>query len=610
MSIRLREISQRTGGGEIARETELIGTVFTIGRGTDCNIQVADLAVMLRHATLRIVDRATAVLDAAGGVPLRIDGRYVEHAEVDVVTGAKLTLGDHELVIEAGDAGAVVLTVERVAAAVDYAGAGDEARIFSLGAVLPGKRVMAWALVVLLIGFGLGWPIWWHAQARPPAATLAVQPAAFHPDEVWNPGPLSRAHANLSHNCGACHDKAFASVRDDQCRACHSALPDHAPIRRMQRARAAPAGVVAVAQARLAHAAHLTVGRCAQCHSEHQGPNGALLVASNFCAGCHKGLGRRLPDTMLLDASDFGSGGHPQFRPTLVIDPGPRPEFARLSLDTRPQEHSGLKFPHGTHMAEGGTVQRMAAAGGTELNCASCHKPNPDGLRFRAVEMQRDCGACHDLAFDRDRSGTIRTLPHGKPREVVAILRDFYAGQPGWAGFRDRRRPGLVPGIQSAKTVEDKVRAVFSPGGACFDCHDVLPSKHGVSFAVAPVRVADHYLPKGRFPHASHASTHCATCHAAATTSVSSVDVMLPGIATCRQCHGNPQSKAPVPSDCQTCHGYHDGADADRRIVSASRRPQNGQNRVPPSPGVPGPGSQGTPSWSDRTTGSSVNTGS
>ena len=565
MSVRFRQISQRAGGGEIARESELAGDTFTIGRGTDCNIQVADLAVMLRHARLRVVDRTKMTLDAIGGVPLRVDGRFVEHAEVDIVGGATLTLGTHELVIGPADGGGIVLTLEQVSAPLDYAAAHDEARIFGLVDVLPGKRVMAWALVVLLLGFGLGWPISWHVQQRPAAAALAVQPTAFHPDELWNPGPLSRAHASLSHNCGACHDKAFASVRDAQCQACHDALPDHAPLRRMQRARAAPAGLVAVTEAKVAHAAHLTVGRCAQCHSEHEGPNGALLVASSFCVDCHKGLTSRLTDTGLLDAGDFGQGGHPQFRPTLVTSPGLRPEFMRLSLDTKPKEQSGLKFPHGTHMLPGGTVERMAAAGGAALTCASCHRPNPDGLRFRAVEMERDCGSCHDLAFDRDRFGTVRTLPHGKPREVVGILRDFYAAQPGFAGFRDRRRPGLVPAIQSAKTIEDKVRAVFSPGGACFGCHDVVPPTRGLNFAVAPVRVADHYLPKGRFPHARHASSRCETCHAAATTSLSATDVMLPGVATCRQCHGDPRSRTPVPSDCQTCHGYHDGPDASDR---------------------------------------------
>ncbi len=609
MSVTLRQISQRAGGGEIARETVLVGTIFTIGRGTDCDIQVADLAVMLRHATLSVADRATVVLEATGGVPLRVNRRFVERAEVDVVTGATLTLGAHELVIGPGDGGTVALTVERVAAAVDYADAHDEARIFGLAAVMPGKRVMAWALFVLLLGFGLGWPIWSHQQPRPPAATLAVQPVAFHPDEVWNPGELSRAHANLSHNCGACHDKAFASARDEQCRACHAKLPDHAPLRRMQRARPAPQGTVAVAEAKLHRAAHLTIGRCASCHKEHQGVNGALMVASSFCGDCHKGLSGQLGDTGLLNAGDF-AGAHPQFRPTLVIAPGPVARFARLSLDTRPQERSGLKFPHGTHLLPGGTVERMAAANGAPLDCASCHKPNPDGLRFRAVEMERDCGSCHDLAFDRDRAGTIRTLPHGKPRQVVGILRAFYAVQPGWSGFRDRRRPGLVSGIGEARSIEDKVRAVFSRGGACFDCHDVIPPKTGLNFDVAPVRIADHYLPKGRFPHARHSTSRCATCHAGAATSVSSGDVLLPGIATCRQCHGNPQSKTLVSSECQTCHGYHDGiAGADRRSASpASDRIQKGQN-LPPLP-LPGPGSHGTPRFSDLTTGSSVNTGS
>lgn len=601
MSITLRQISQRAGGGEIAREAVLVGTVFTIGRGTDCDIQLPDLAVMLRHATLTVSGPGTVAVEATGGVPLRVGRRFVDRVEVDIAAGAMLMLGAHELVIGRGDDGGILLTVEQVAVTLDYAAAHDEARIFGLGSVMPGKRVMAWALVVLMLGFGLGWPIWWHAQPQPPAATLVVQPTAFHPDEVWNPGALSRAHANLSHNCGACHDKPFASVRDAQCRACHTALPDHAPLGRMQRARAVPKGMVEVAQAKLAHATHLTEGRCAQCHSEHQGPNGALLVASSFCADCHKGLNARLVDTRLLNASNF-TDAHPQFRPTLVVAPGPQAAFARISLDARPAEHSGLKFPHGTHLLPGGTVERMAAANGALLNCASCHQRNPDGLRFRAVEMERDCGACHDLAFDRDRSGTVRTLPHGKPRQVVGVLRDFYAAQPGWAGFRDRRRPGLVSGIVPARTVEEKIRAVFNPGGACYDCHAIIPPKTGLNFAVASVHVADHYLPKARFPHARH-SARCETCHAAATTSLSSGDVLLPGIATCRECHGNSRSNMLASAACQTCHGFHDGPSG-----ADHPRLQKGQNLPPLVP--PGPGSQGTPRLSDLTTGRSVNTGS
>ncbi len=590
MSFTIRQITQRADGGDIVRERRLDVAELSVGRGTDCDIQIADLGIMLRHARLRLLAPSRIAVEATGGVPLEIDGAFVNRAELTLAGGAvAIGLASHRLSLTTADDARVVITVERVAPAVDGAQAKDEARIFSLGGAMLPKRVLAWALVAAVLGLFLVWPLIGRMDAAvgPVTASAAsqplVQPAtahAFAPDALWTSGPLSRAHANLSNNCRACHTKDFVSVTDAACTACHKATPDHAALTRLNIARAAPAGFDGSAIAALHQKLNLPPGRCATCHKEHEGPDGALTVAENFCTDCHAGLNGRLSDTKLLNVADWGSS-HPQFRPTIVTVPSlATPRFERISLDARPTENSGLKFPHKLHLSATNGVARMArefngAYGFKDaLGCADCHTPDSDKVRFKPIEMERNCAMCHDLAFDRD-GGVVRTLPHGKPEQVVGIMRDFYLAQ-ALGRARPvvlRRAPGVAADSAASttrvRTVAEAgqrttamVRAVFSRGGACFDCHAVVPpaNPQSLAFTVAPVSLADHYLPKGRFPHGEHSATPCAECHKAATSSSSS-DVLLPPIATCRSCHGNSKATQLVASSCETCHGFHYGED-------------------------------------------------
>ena len=119
---------------------------------------------------------------------------------------------------------------------------------------------------------------------------------------------------------------------------------------------------------------------------------------------------------------------------------------------------------------------------------------------------------CHSLAFDRI-GGTIRTLRHGEPAQVVADLRALLprrraaAGRPSSAPARAAGRatsPRSAPRVQFARAragiggrAERAIRAVFSPGGACFDCHQIVqpPPRHA--------RLPD---PPGRLPGPLHAA--------------------------------------------------------------------------------------------------------
>jgi predicted CXXCH cytochrome family protein len=51
----------------------------------------------------------------------------------------------------------------------------------------------------------------------------------------------------------------------------------------------------------------------------------------------------------------------------------------------------------------------------------------------------------------------------------------------------------------------------------------------------------------------------CGDCHAA-EKSASASDLMIPGIANCRQCHAGEGGGSKVANTCIDCHGYHQSA--------------------------------------------------
>jgi len=177
----------------------------------------------------------------------------------------------------------------------------------------------------------------------------------------------------------------------------------------------------------------------------------------------------------------------------------------------------------------------------------------------------------------------VRTLRHGEPRQVVADIRSFYR-----AGLRvrpiefgtERSRPGDVnqvrTAVQTARAqagtigrADQAVRQVFSPGGACFDCHQVQPAAGGsLAYGIRPVAFPTRYMLHGWFDHRAHLVTQrpgqrrqegpaaCLSCHRADASSDSS-DLLLPNVASCRDCHGGETSSLPVESSCAMCHDYH-----------------------------------------------------
>lgn len=583
MAFLLRTITLTADGREIVRDNRLEKPQLSLGRAAERDIHLPDLAVEPDHARIEQLDDRRILVRSVGTLGFTVDGRASKRTEIDSATGAELGFGGHRITV-GREEGAITLTVRREAALSDAAEEKDEATIFSLGGKLPGKRPMAWLLSILVLALFLALPIISFATRAPQDNRKITQVAStdgVRGDSAWSPGKLSDAHHGLEQNCTACHVKAFVSVRDESCKACHTDAHDHAPANRIDGARAAPG----IGEAFLRNVAHAFgkpgPGACVDCHREHDGAGRMAATPQKFCADCHGSLRERLTDTQLGNASDFGTA-HPEFRPRVAIAaglPGGLPTFERVSLTDRPRDLNGLKFPHDMHLSRTNGVAKMARTlqaqqgYGNALVCADCHKPTADGTRFLPVDMETNCQACHSLAFD-SIGGTVRTLRHGKPDQVVAELRAFYrttgAVAPLELGGLGRRRPGLyaqgqvynayfaASAVRPARA-DQAIAQAFSARGVCGECHTVTGG--GGRYQVVPVHQTARFLENGWFSHAAHKTETCESCHRAPASN-SANDLLLPDLRSCRTCHGGEASGAKVATGCALCHNYHadDGA--------------------------------------------------
>lgn len=556
MSFRLRQIEHTADGREIVRERVVDQPSLTIGRAAENDIHLPDLAVDPRHAVIELAGTRLEV-KALGSLGFTLDGGVTTAGSVDARSGGELRFGNYRLTIAQDESGAPLITVR---ASDDLGGKSadfDEKRGFALASVLPGKRRASWlAALAILLAF-LAFPIVSHLTRGGDAA------ATVKGDAAWSAGKLSLAHHALEEKCEACHVKPFEPVQDKACLTCHQDVHDHADPARM----AASQGGGPLGQRLLWKVAHAFgkpgPGACSDCHSEHEGETRMAAPAQQFCADCHGTLGDRLADTRLGNAGDFGKL-HPQFSATVPSDPFSG-RMTRVSLGGGARENSGLTFPHKLHLDPRGGAARMAANIGGErsygakgMECKDCHHPTEDSVRFKPIDMERDCEGCHSLAYDKV-GGTFRTLRHGDVDQMIADLSAADLRRPIAS---HRRRPGAF--AQGGTYYSNFAPPSFSGGlinqalsrdGVCGECH--TPATIGGRPGVVPVHQVSRYMAHGWFDHKPHAQEKCTTCHAAEKSSSSS-DVLLPGIAQCRTCHlGEDSSKAAVPSGCAMCHSYH-----------------------------------------------------
>lgn len=564
MTFRLRTIDTTADGRQIVRDRDLAASTLTIGRVSENDIHLPDLAVDPRHAQMTLSGGRIAV-EALGTLGFGVDGVASTSANIDPARGAELRFGSYNLAVSCDADGTPLITIAQVASQ-DQGKATDEKHRFSLAAAMPGKRAAAWVLGLLVLALFLIFPVASNLHHQADAS------AAVHGDKAWSAGPLSLAHHALEDKCEACHVKPFEAVRDTACVACHKDVHDHAPAARLALAR----GGGPLGERMLWAVAHVFgkpgPGACTDCHIEHQGATRMAPPAQQFCADCHGSLKDRLTDTRLGNAGDFGKL-HPQFTPGIVLDPFVGKQVP-VSLDANPRENSGLAFPHTLHLDPLGGVARMAASigaakgyGRAGLQCDNCHHATEDGVRFQPISMERDCEACHSLAYDKV-DGIVRTLHHGDVDQMIADLSTSGYNPPV---APDRRAPGqFAPGgnyhisFAPPRYTSATFQQALSRGGVCGECH--TPTMRNGKPGVVPVTLPSRYMADGWFNHKAHAQEKCSSCHAA-EKSTTSADVLLPKIAECRTCHlGEDDHKAKVPSGCAMCHAYHPTPGAPRGL--------------------------------------------
>jgi predicted CXXCH cytochrome family protein len=558
----IRYVTRKSRGGTAVRDDVVESEKITVGRGNDCHIHLPDPRVMLRHAefTLR---GGTLYVSAATGADLRIDENLTQIAKVDA--GQKVRIGPYEIeLMEKTEGFDLTLAVELVQALGDDLEKlveRSKIHITSMGLTM---RQWVWLLVFVVVVGTFAAPFGFNLLIEPPPGGLALAPGKQHYEPaatgVWSSGGISAAHKFFGASCESCHEKPFVPVRDQACLNCHSAVQNHA-------------------QATVFPFADLAEETCQSCHKEHQGNTTIVRGDERFCASCHGDLDSKTTRSTLGNASDFGRD-HPEFRPTVVRDPAlhAMDRTRALGATPAPVENSGLKFPHDKHLRATGV--KDPARGVVTLQCVDCHTPNETGETMQAISFERNCHSCHILKFDTFVPD--RELVHGKPEEVFKQVQDVYDALAMRGGYEEpeapallRRKPGtpLTPVEKQAVTdwaaakTANILQGKFGRG-LCEECHKTFDTNAptdstgsaaapgGKVWTIEPPTVTTLWMPKAYFTHARHTDVPCAECHAA-NTSITSADVLLPGIAVCQACHGGEKATDRVPSTCVDCHRFH-----------------------------------------------------
>jgi predicted CXXCH cytochrome family protein len=308
--------------------------------------------------------------------------------------------------------------------------------------------------------------------------------------------------------------------------------------------------------------------RCEQCHKEHEGLKPIIRADQALCVSCHGDLKRQAAKTTLMDTADF-ERHHPDFRPNVVVDPW-TPSTKRIGLKAKPREMSNVRFSHKKHLDPKGV---RSPEGKKKLDCGACHRADAGGAGMKPIDMENHCQACHTLDFEKNSP----SLRHQRPEAVEATIRGYYSALAIRGGVKDadappavRRRAGTPLPVTATTDVLTWVNKRTAKGVAfafskarCGFCHEVRKDGAGTAGGTPgeaqwriKARLADRWLVKGNFDHAGHSAVTCTQCHKATTSDISA-DVLLPSLASCRECHGGEKATNKVPSTCIMCHDFH-----------------------------------------------------
>jgi hypothetical protein len=406
----------------------------------------------------------------------------------------------------------------------------------------PLRRWRFW-LSLAAIALALVW-IGWHAARRD--------------DALYSAGKLSAAHAVFSNHCSACHVSVPGvffrrEVSDHTCLDCHDG-PIH-------------------------QASQTFTPSCASCHADHRGAIRLAEVSDANCTQCHANLEPRSGAAHYVTHIESFASDHPEF----------------AALRSGAVDPTTIEFNHAVHMQ----ANLTGPNGRVQLVCGDCHRlagagttaSSADVISWRpsmvAATYAATCASCHTLQFDKRFADQV---PHDTPERIhafiVAKFQTYIAAHP--SELHELREPNRdLP----RRSVAADYRLLTSPEWVaehtseaedllwrktCKECHtlNLSPAESQASAAspdiamagappaisalpsVAPSNITRRYFPLAKFDHAQHQLVTCESCHAGARTSQQSSDILLPGIATCRQCHK--EGRQAAEARCFECHTYHD----------------------------------------------------
>ena len=441
--------------------------------------------------------------------------------------------------------------------------------------------------------------------------------------EVFAAGPVSVGHRMIENDCQACHTTwaplerlmswvdpdVIRSIDNSKCLDCHDEALHH--------------------ENQVPGHGHDGLS-CADCHREHRHHEQLARVTDSQCLRCHRDLKTSSGSTRAFvhSLTSFESGGehpHPEFALKRLVqeasdgtDPGPgHGVWAVADADPKTgdgvfRDRATLRFNHAAHLkaerdTSGKLVVGLRSNDGKTVdfskNCNACHEPDDSGAYMKPVRFDSHCRQCHPLLFD-NRNNPGRQAPHVAAdlvrgwfteRFTLAAVEESDGGlrtgdnraeQTGRV-FPGRADRSLLDPSQ-AKSVAQRVRAAeavvqqhvhtlfgHEAKGGCRYCH--LIDGSGANWKVVSPEIPDRWMSHSRFRHDSHRSMECGQCHGDVAVSRRTSDILMPSIATCRDCHAarptNTQfARATVGarSDCVECHVYH-GRDGRKRSRGPAR---------------------------------------
>lgn len=524
--------------GETQTQTTEVSTdLIRIGRGTSSDLHLDDLAVALYHATIEYSRGRYVVRDLTG-----VKATYVNHApilEATVGNGDVIRIGPYALRLSLPSGlGALTILVEE---APD--GKGEEkSALFSQYQLASGrwtKKALSITICLLILGgsalaFGLG------------------------KHRMFMPGGISLKHSQFADQCMNCHapwKAVWTVVSDKNCQTCHAG-PAHFG----------------------EHALSATP-QCAGCHVEHKGHVYLSATPDSKCVQCHGDLKSKNASFPIVAQIHGFNIDHPEFAVSMVVPDKKAPQRVRLNDREELRDTATLKLNHKLHL----DPELRGPDGREPLTCASCHRADEQGAYMRPISYEKDCRRCHLLDFDDRVAGKMVT--HGKqPKMIWEELQEVYAVYYLRTHETEVKARGMVrrlPGAAKPKEeifVEESIsraeRFLYSTKNKkCLLCH-IFDSPKNTAYEtgfsrqeeaafrlVAKTAVPTRWLPHNRFDHAPHfglpqlKEKGCLACHEAASTSVKTSDVLLPGLASCQACHIEPSG---AQADCISCHVYHD----------------------------------------------------